>query len=368
VREPVLYIVGSYPSTTETFIEREIRGLRERGLEIEVLALDSLAAGGIAAGAMRPGVVLSAFRDLRRGVDRCGIRRAVGAALRGAAIVRNLRAGHIHAHFLGLPATVAYGIWRMTGIPYSITAHARDIYVEKTPEVVAAGAKFRTTCTRTGLYFLKDRYPECLFELVRHGVEVREVPRRAEGEKRELQLLGVGRLVEKKGFGYLVDACGLLQKRGVPFRCRIVGEGPGEAGLRQKIEALGLGDRVEIQRFCPHQQMAGHYAGSDVLVVPSVVAGDGDRDGVPNVILEAMAGGVPVVATGAGGIGEVVIDGLTGVLVGQRDGAGIAAAVSMLHADVQLRQQLAAAARRFIAREFEPSRWMEKLQQLFTQG
>ena len=145
-------------------------------------------------------------------------------------------------------------------------------------------------------------------------------------------------------------------------------EGPGETGLRQKIEALRLGDRVEIPRFCPHEQMACHYAGADVLVVPSVVAGDGDRDGVPNVILEAMAGGLPVVATGAGGIGEVVIDGLTGVLVGQRDGAGIAAAISRLHADAQLRQQLAEGARRFVAREFEPARWLDKLQQLFTQG
>ncbi|MCX5770612.1 MAG: glycosyltransferase, partial [Candidatus Hydrogenedentes bacterium] len=179
--------------------------------------------------------------------------------------------------------------------------------------------------------------------------------------------LGVGRLVEKKVFVYLVDACELLRKRGVPFRCRIVGEGPGGAGLRQRIEALGLGDRVEIQRFCPHDRMAVHYAGSDVLVVPSIVAGDGDRDGVPNVILEAMAGGLPVVATGAGGIGEVVIDGLTGVLVGQRDVAAIAGAVLRLHEDVQLREQLAASARRFVAREFEPARWLDKLWQLFAQ-
>lgn len=237
MREPVLYIVGSYPSTTETFIDAEIRGSCKRGLPIEVLALDSLGAGGIAAGAMRPGAVLSAFAELRRGGDRCGIRRAAGAALRAGAIARHLRAGHIHAHFLGVPATVAYGVRRMTGVPYSITAHARDIYVETTPEVVVVGAKFRTTCTRTGLYFLKSRYPHSPFELVRHGVEVRGVPRPVEGEKRELQLLGVGRFVEKKGFGYLVDACGLLRKCGAPFRCRIVGEGPGEAGLREKIWA-----------------------------------------------------------------------------------------------------------------------------------
>lgn len=365
MRDPVVYIVGEYPSTTETFIEREIRGLRERGLQIEVLAVDKLRAGGIAAGGMRLGAVLSVFADLRRGGDRCGMRRAAGAALRAAAIAGDLRARHIHAHFLGLPATVAYCVSRMTGVPFSITAHARDIYVERTPEFVVAGAKFRTACTRAGVHFLKNRYPHSPFELVRHGVEVRDVPWRADEKNGELRLLGVGRLVEKKGFGYLVDACGLLQKRGIPFRCRIVGEGPCDAALRQRIRALGLGDRLEIQPFCPHEQMANWYGDSDVLVVPSVVAGDGDRDGVPNVILEAMACGLPVLATGAGGIGEVVIDGLTGVLVGQRDGPAIAAAVSRLHADVQLRQQLAAAARRYIAREFAPGIWLDKLRQLF---
>ena len=360
-------MVGEYPSTTETFIEREIRGLRARGMRIEVVAVNRLSARHILRCGKRCAAVLSAVAELCRGRDQCGMLRAAGAALRAAAIAGNLRASHIHAHFLGLPATVAYCVSRMTGLPYSITAHAHDIYAETTPEIVVAGARFRTTCTRTGLYFLKNLYPGCEFELVRHGIDVLDAQHSCAGDG-ELRLLGVGRLVEKKGFEYLVEACSLLQKRKVPFRFTMVGEGPGEIALRRKIVELGLEGCVDFQPFCPHEQMAARYANSDVLVVPSVVAQNGDRDGVPNVILEAMAVGLPVVATGAGGIGEVVIDGLTGLLVRERDSGAIAQAVCRLHLDPDLRRQLPDAAKHYVAKEFAPEKWLNKLSRLFEES
>lgn len=363
--DAVAYILGKYPSKTETFIEQEIRGLREGGMEIQVVALNRVGARECAAAVVRPWAALSAAGSLQR--DGCGARRVAGAVLRAAAIAPTLRAAHIHAHFLGLPATVAYCISQMTGIPYSITAHARDIFVETTPEVVVAGAKFRTVCTRTGLRFLHARYPERGFELVRHGVAVTEPVARRSGEDGVVRLLAVGRLVEKKGLDHLVDACGWLHSQGVRFQCRIVGEGPGEADLREKIRTLRLEGRVGIEPFCPHDAMAQHYANSDVLVVPSVVSSNGDRDGVPNVMLEAMACGLPVVATDAGGISEVLIDGLTGVRVPQRDAAAIAGAVLRLRSDTQLRQRLVEGAARYVSSEFDPARWLDKLRRLFEQ-
>jgi glycosyltransferase involved in cell wall biosynthesis len=210
------------------------------------------------------------------------------------------------------------------------------------------------------------RYPGIEFELVRHGIESRNASR-PDTREGELRLLGVGRLVEKKGFEYLVEACEVLQRRGVPFTCRIVGEGPCEDALRRKIAGLGLEGRVQLEPFCSHAEIEGHYANAHVLIVPSVVARDGDRDGVPNVMLEAMAGGLPVVATDAGAIGEALIDGATGIGVPQRDPVAIADAVIKLSTDADLRHKVTVVARSVIEAEFSPKKWLDKLRRLFNQ-
>ncbi len=360
----ILYVVGTYPSPTETFIDREIQGLRHMGLDVRVLPLDQTPCfRGLAQALLHLPRNAALLRSLR--ADPCPLphRRCLGATLRAATSARACKdVSHIHAHFLGLPATVAFCLSRMIGIPYSLTAHARDIYAEHTPQVVIRDAAFRTTCTQTNADFLKERYPDAPFELIRHGLD--PVPYADAHPTRTAapcRLLTVGRLVDKKGLPFLLRACAILRDDGFPFTCTIIGEGPLHEALSSEIAALGLSDRISLLPFLPHEEVIEHYHAADLLVVPSITAKDGDRDGVPNVILEAMASGLPAVAADAGSIPEAVTEGTTGILVPPKDPTALANAIFSLWHDPARRTQLATQATDFVRTEFAPDKWLARL-------
>ena len=364
----VLYIVGGYPVRTETFVEREIQALRTMGLAIEVSSLDSTRVlQGLLQVFRRPRTTLSLGATVRSDPFPSSLRRTTSAILRSNCLTGPvLGMDHVHAHFLGLPATVAFCLSRLTGMTYSLTAHAHDIYAEETPEVVLREAVFRTTCTETNRRFLAEKHPDVPFELIRHGLDPAPYEGRPEARKPgPCRILSVTRLVEKKGLEYLVEACRLLSERDLEFECRIVGEGPREADLRNLIDRCGLVHRVQVCGSLPHEAVIQEYHKADVLVAPSVVAGNGDRDGVPNVILEAMAAGRPVIASDAGSIVEVVRDGETGLLVPQRDPAAIAECVSRLWKEPDLKNALVRRARQFVQTEYEPERWASILYDRF---
>jgi glycosyltransferase involved in cell wall biosynthesis len=178
-------------------------------------------------------------------------------------------------------------------------------------------------------------------------------------------LLAVGRLVEKKGFDRLVDACALLRERGLPFRCRIVGE-EGSAGpaLRARIAAHGLENQVELQPAMAQDRLRDIYREAAVFALPCRVMEDGDRDGFPNVLAEAMAMGVPVVSTPISGIPEMIDDGVHGLLV---DGSpvSLAAAIELVLTQPQLQARLAAAARERIVERFDSRQTTAALRDLF---
>jgi glycosyltransferase involved in cell wall biosynthesis len=363
----ILYIVGEYPSLTETFIGREIAALRSLGLDITVFSLRDcewsracLASIGCA------GKLRRLAQDLCSDETALSRYRTIGAALRAAEIaVRADACDHIHAHFLGLPATVAFCLSRLLGKPYSVTAHARDIYAEPTPECVVRRACFRTTCTESNRRHLAQKYPDVAFELVRHGLDVTPytpaVPIQRDGLCR---LLAVGRLVEKKGFAYLIRACKVLQERSLPWRCMVIGEGPLRPSLENEIAVNNLQHRMVLVGAKAHGEVIRLLQSADVVVAPSIVAENGDRDGVPNVILEAMAAGAPVVATDAGAITEAVEHRRTGWLVPQRDPVAIADAVQALWEQPLLGAALSEAARQHLLETFQPARWAYRLQRL----
>ncbi len=365
-----LYVVGSYPTLTETFIQREIVGLRALGLDIEVCSLDALDRLRECSHAItRPLRTLHTAKHMRRALDSLCSRRFAGTLLHTTYLAsRATDVSHIHAHFLGAPAIIAYSLSSELRIPFSLTAHAHDIYVESTPGIVISSACFRTTCTETNRSHLNGQYPGSSFELVRHGID--PGPYTSEGEPRQggpCRLLAIGRSVEKKGFLYLVRACRELRDSRFPYVCTIVGEGPGHEAIQSEIARHDLEGCVLLEDFLPHDQLIKRYHEADILVVPSVVAQDGDRDGVPNVILEAMASRLPVIATDAGSIPEVVRDNATGLLVPQREPQSLAQGIRTLWNDVLLRTRLAEAAFSLVQAEFRPEKWLSKLQAMLAQ-
>ena len=174
-------------------------------------------------------------------------------------------------------------------------------------------------------------------------------------------ILSVAQLTERKGLRHLVDACRLLVDRGRSFRCEIVGDGPLRAMLQQQVEALGIGEQVRLSGPLPYPEVVERYRHATAFVLPCIVAPDGDRDGIPNVILEAMAAAVPVVSTPVSGIPEVLRDGETGLVVPEGDARAVADAIERLIDDPPLGTQLGAAARAFVRSEFDLDRNIARL-------
>jgi glycosyltransferase involved in cell wall biosynthesis len=264
---------------------------------------------------------------------------------------------HLHAPFASTAATVARLAARFAGIPYSFTAHAKDIYhasvrpedlLRKLTEAAAV-----ITVSEYNLAYLRRTYGAAAGRVRRiyNGLDLEQF-RYEPPQERPARVVAVGRLVEKKGFGDLVEACGVLARRGRRFECQIIGEGPLEAELQERIERCGLQGRVVLLGPRPESEVMRQVQGAAMFALPCVVGTDGNRDGLPTVLLEAMALGTPCVSTDVTGIPEVVRDGETGLVVPQHAPEVLAGAMERLLGDPGLRVQLASQARRIIEAEF----------------
>jgi glycosyltransferase involved in cell wall biosynthesis len=299
--------------------------------------------------------------------DDNSLRRRIAAEIYAASAAVAFRADHIHAHFLGMPSIAAYYLSSYCNVPYSLSAHAWDIYVGTTPSRVLEAAKFRVACTRKNQLFLNERYRQAPFHLIRHGLDLTTFGSHHQYEKNgACRILAVGRLVEKKGFRYLIEACDLLARKGFRFFCTIAGAGPELPALKAMVRSADLESCFSFVGLVPHSEVIRQYQAHDMLVVPSVVASGGDMDGVPNVILEAMASGLPVIATDAGSIGEAVRDQLTGMMVPQADAKALADAIMVFWNDARFRKTVAAAAREVVQKEFGSDVWLRRLHDLFS--
>ncbi len=400
------YVVKRYPCYSETFIVREILAHERAGLDIEIFSLRPTKDGhfqdliarvrapvtylfsaseGLGTGALFAGPLTAA--RFWKGVGAAGeVLPGVWAALEEAreeeardvcqalvlaAEVRRKNIGHLHATFAHEPCTVARLAARFAGVPYSFTARAKDIFHENVrPDDLRR--KFRdaagvVTISDYHLDYLRQAFGPLAAHVQRiyNGLDLEEFPYASPGDRPPV-ILAVGRLVEKKGFADLIDACALLARRpGREFRCRIVGAGALETHLRAQIERLGLQRRVELIGPLPQGEVIREMRGASVLAMPCIVGSDGDRDGLPNVIQEALALGTPVVTTDVTGIPEVVRDGETGLQVPQRDPQALAAALDRLLTDPLLRVDLAAGARRLIEAEFDIRRNTERRRAMF---
>jgi glycosyltransferase involved in cell wall biosynthesis len=338
-RPSIAVILSGWPRVSESFALNEVLALHRAGLLAAVLALKT-GDGGTphpAAARLAPMVEILPPGDI--------------AAQAEAAVSRldGIGVSAVHGYFAHAPAAVAAAVADKFGVPYGFSVHALDARKVSKRELGdrARRAAVVVTCNEDAAAEVEAAGIRPT--LVRHGVDLAAFPATRPGEHDPVELLAVGRLVEKKGFDVLLEALSRLDR---PYRLRLVGDGPLRPRLEAMIAAHRLADRVELVGRCTHATLPDYYAAADVVVVPSVVDSTGDRDGLPNVVLESMASQRPVVASAVAAIPAAVRDGVTGTLVPPRDPAALAGALTALIDSPARRAELGRAARRTAETEF----------------
>ena len=389
---PLGVLVKIYPKLSETFILEEILGLERLGLALRLYSLapatDAITHPAVAR-VRAPLVTVPetalgqtrafAARHARLfGAAPLSYLRALATAVRrgGPGLHDFLRAGwlaaqlredgveHLHTHFISTPADVAELVARLAGLPFSISAHAKDIYLSDPADLrrKLQAARFTVTCTDFNRQTLAAIAPRAPVHRMYHGVDHTLFHPRLRTHAQALPLiLSVGRLREKKGLDTLIDACGVLRERGHAFACEIVGYGEERARLQAHIERRGLADCVHLAGKLPREQVIARYARAAVYVQPSRIATDGDRDGIPNVLLEAMAMGLPVVASRVSGIPELVGHGHNGMLVEPDEPGALADAITQLLGEPRLGADLGCRARQTVTESFDNDRNLQLL-------
>jgi glycosyltransferase involved in cell wall biosynthesis len=393
----IAYLLKRFPRLSETFVLNEMLEVQRQGIALRVYALADPLEKQIhpEAARLRPQVVylhdphrrLRSWSRLLGGAALqalhhplaalrvvwalCTVYRSLPSlrhAIEGLWLARDLRRNgveHLHAHFIHSPAAVAYLAFLSGGPPFSVTAHAKDIYttLPRNLRIRARAARFVITCTRFNAAHLAGIVPGAI-HVFYHGVDLQRFsPDRSQVEPQ--RILSVGRLVSKKGFEDLVDALGLLQKKGLRISADVYGGGPLRDALEARADRLGLTGRLSFHGARLQDEIVAAYRRAAVFVLAPVVTDDGDRDGIPNVLVEAMASGVPVVATRISGIPELITDGIDGLLVNQRDPAALARAIERLLRDSELGAQLGRAARHRVERDFDLVENTRRLRALF---
>lgn len=416
-RPVVSYVIRSFPKLSETFVVRELLALQDAGVPVEIWSLvrsgeagaqEVPASAPLAALVRRPpqgprGLVRMAG-DLLGVLARRPLRtaRAIAFAVRwtvaerdprqlaalpyAAHLAVHARAPHLHAHFANTPATTAVlaAMLSRPGRTASYTGHARDLWVATSPAFLAAKTRacaFAVSHSQFTLGVIERALAESHsastrrgggaevtapgvrgapagppLYVVTNGVDRPEAVPPAAARERGLVTV-TARMVEKKGLDTLVAAVGQLVADGrTDVRLEVIGDGPDRPALEAQIAELGLGDRVVLRGGQPPSEVRATLARAEVFALPAREARDGDTDGLPVALLEAMARGAAVVATPIAGLPEAVLDGETGLLVPPDDPAALAAAIARLLDDAELRARLTTAAAQLVEARFDPAR------------
>jgi glycosyltransferase involved in cell wall biosynthesis len=424
--QSIAYVLMGYPRISELFIASEIARMEEQGTSLRLLVLkpsdetthhpvvdriraepvylqdftslsdrsfprwlrDNLpeAFGPIRRVAVRHPLRLariSGWAAAQAWRDRRGWRpRAVYMKewMRAAAVADELSRGgavtHIHAHFAHRTTTVAWWAAHLLDLPFSFTGHAKDIYqTDQNPHGLLArkmrASKFVVTCTDANRQHLEAIAPGAPVHVMYHGLNADFARLLADappvGRPEHLRIISVGRLVEKKGFDVLVDAIALLVERGIQVTAAIAGEsGDQESATRQRVIAAGLDDRIEFLGTLSQADLFAEYRRSSVFALACRITDDGDRDGIPNVLMEAMAAGLPVISTDVSGIPELIEDGVNGLLVHTEDAEALADAIWRLDKDPALSDRLANAGATTIAQHFDGEALARHMAALFA--
>jgi colanic acid/amylovoran biosynthesis glycosyltransferase len=401
----VSYLTGGFPAVSETFVLNQIAGTAKRGTPVEIHAVRPAQLvpehplvrrdGLMNAVRYRPptprGVFSSALAACRLMAAHPGRWERMIAAMRvgrsdpffctftAMSVALSLARSStdlVHAQF-GHLGRVAAGL-RAAGVvqqPLVVsfrggdTTIGEELNAERYRLLYCVGARFLPVSESLAEAHVRAGCPEDKLEVHHSGLNLDQFPFRPfPGFHEPLRLLAVGRMVEKKGHRYALEALRLLRDRGFDARLTLVGRGPLESELRGLSARLGLGDRVAFAGWKPQDELAEIQRDSDILLAPSVTAPDGDREGIPNFVKESMAVGVPVVATRHGGIPELVDDGVSGLLVPERNPEAMAEAVMRLKKDPDRIAPMARAAREKVEREFDIEKLNDRLVEIYREG
>jgi glycosyltransferase involved in cell wall biosynthesis len=423
---PIGYVLKGYPRISELFIASEIYRLEQLGLPLQIYVLkpadertthpvvdrisapvsyapatDSLSRSGLPSWLYRNGgafvapMLRQALRHpvrMLRTVSHAA--RQSWRARRGARprkiyvkeflqacwLADTVRRGggvrRLHAHFAHGTTTVTWLAATLLDVPFSFTGHAKDLYLESLNPAGLLARKMKAatavvTCTGANVDHLRSLAPDVPVTLAYHGLNaefsslIAQAPPATEPVR--ARLVSVGRLVRKKGFDVLIEAVALLRDRNVHLDVVIAGEEGSEANaVRRLVSSLGLDASVTFLGPLSQARLLGEYRRSTLFALACRVGDDGDRDGIPNVLVEAMAAGLPVVSTTISGIPELVTDEETGLLVPPEDPHALADAIGRLAADAALRQRLATAAEKRVAEDFDGSVLAGRLAELLV--
>lgn len=397
------YIVGSYPGVSKTFIDREIRILRQWGVKLHTLSVhqpepgtplsaeqqelqktttyllpvnwSNFIIGNFYFALFRPSAYFGTLiyllsRRYPSLVDWLKTFLHFAEGVYTAHFLRGQALDRLHAHFIDRAAIIVLVVGRLLDLPYSVTAHAHDIYArnvllyEKIKE-----ASFVVTVSEFNKSYLLDACPGLdpdKVHVLHPWVDVsRFRPSPARSNHNMLRILSVGRLVEKKGHQYLIEACRLLQFKGIDFECRIIGDGPLESELWGSIERYGLEEQVHLLGAQPQSEVLASLSWCDVFVLACIIAKDGDRDGMPVALAEAMAMAVPVISCQIVGIAELVRSG-TGLLVPARDARALSEALQTIYSlNESERAQMGRLGRAVVEADFNLLKGTRQLMTLF---
>lgn len=388
----VAYLLLRFPHLTETFILREMVLLRRLGLGVHVFSLipplpthvvhkqvqEMMPYSHYSPFLLSARLILAQFYFLFRSPMRymralfraiwqaCPEPRALLRVLMTfpksvyfARQMQDLGIDHIHAHFVwtnGIAARIASDL---TGITFSLHPHAWGLFMRDQKSVrrqleLATGIVTVSEYHRQYIADLCPRWSPAEIRVVHYGLDPTEfAPAHVPPEDGVVRIISVGSLFEKKGHGYLIDACAQLAERRIPFRCSIVGDGSVRSALQARIDQHNLGDRVSLLGAKTQAEVKDLYRHSDIFALACVVARSGDCDGMPNVLLEAMSMQIPVITTPVAGIPELVHDGETGLLVPERDAHALARAMERLINDESLRHEMGRRGREAVLAGFD---------------
>lgn len=387
------YLFERFPSFTQTFCYREIAELCRQGVAPAMFAVrrpeneppqewDTAIVRSVEYLPAEQEVVREVDRAVRKGTLPPNAVQEIKAWGRKTDFLRLYQAAwlgprlqdrgirQIHVHFAGLAARTAFWVDRFFGIGFSFTAHANDIFAPK-PFEISLGKMMRTaravvTVSDFGVRYLQEKFPEEAAKVHRvyNGIDLARFPPADRGADPP-EIMSVGRLIEKKGFGDLIEACRLLRERGLDFLCAIIGEGPLEETLRAQIESAGLTNRVTLTGPLPQSAVIERLARSALFALPCVAETGGGMDNLPTVVMEAMAAGLAVVSTPVAGVPEMIEDSVTGLLVSEHDPLALAEALSRLLQNPEMAQSLGKAGRQRAAELFSIERSAQQLLDLF---
>jgi len=398
----VAYILKRFPRLSETFILNEILELERRGVEVHIFSFLKPNDGKFHAKVASLKATVRYFDDLdprkwhdftaaewpllaadseriwellRESFER-GDSNRINELWWGvwiAAQAKRLGIHHLHSHFGTMSSTVTWFASRVSGVPFSFTVHAKDIYfydmsTHRLREKLRDAARVVTVTNYNRDYLLEEvpELPADRLRVIYNGIDLAHFKPDATVPREAGLIVSVGRLIPKKGFDDLLDACALLKQRGIPFRCAIVGEGPDEPALLQQRRALDLDAEVEFVGALSQDEVLALMRRADVLALGCKEGPDKNRDALPTVLLEALGAGLPVVSTDFSGIPEIVESGVEGFLVPPGDAKALGEALARVLQDPQLRARLAVAGRAKASERFDVQRNADALVEIYA--